>query len=106
MRARDVCHGDLYAHNILVNEAGDILLGDFGAASHYPALDPAQAKALEAIEVRAFGCFLEDILGVIKSENRAVDFISVLEKMSQECVEANITQRPSLAQIQKRVCAL
>lgn len=34
--ARGILHGDLYAHNILWNEQGDALLGDFGAASFMP----------------------------------------------------------------------
>lgn len=32
---RGVAHGDLYAHNILFDDAGHALLGDFGAASTY-----------------------------------------------------------------------
>jgi len=106
LRTRNICHGDLYAHNILVNEEGDILLSDFGAASHYIALDPPQAKALEAIEVRAFGCFLEDILGLISLEDREVDFISNLEKVSQKCLQSSLNQRPSFVQIQKQICVL
>ncbi|MFC7669117.1 protein kinase [Hymenobacter humi] len=32
LHANGILHGDLYAHNILTTEAGDALLGDFGAA--------------------------------------------------------------------------
>lgn len=106
LRDRNICHGDLYAHNILVNDKADILLGDFGAASHYASLDPAQAKALESIEVRAFGCFLEDILGVMKRKGHVVDFISKLEELSKDCLNSNAGQRPDFAHIQERLCAL
>ncbi|WP_427453969.1 leucine-rich repeat-containing protein kinase family protein [Litorimonas sp. WD9-15] len=106
LRARDICHGDLYAHNILVNEAGDILLGDFGAASHYVSLSHAHAKALESIEVRAFGCFLEDILGTMKLEDCRIDFITTLKKLSESCLRPNANQRPDFARLQEQLCAL
>jgi hypothetical protein len=56
-----IMHGDLYGHNILHDEHGHTLLGDFGAASFY---DPAgaQAAALQTLEVRAFGNLLEELL--------------------------------------------
>ena len=106
LRARNICHGDLYAHNILVNEDGDILLGDFGAASHYAALNSKQAAALESIEVRAFGCFLEDILGLIKPSDNALDSISRLKDLSQDCLQSNLANRPNFVDIQKRLCDL
>ena len=99
LRTRNICHGDLYAHNIQINNKGDILLGDFGAASHYAAVNPAQAKALEAVEIRAFGCFLEDILNLIKSDERTLHFISALEDLTRECLQENMTQRPNFEQI-------
>ncbi len=103
LRARDICHGDLYPHNILINEESATLLGDFGAASHYASLNSAQAIKLEAIEVRAFGCFLDDILGIIKSEDRSLVFISALEKMSHECLQACTNKRPNFVQIHDRL---
>jgi len=93
LRERNICHGDLYAHNILVNKEGDILLSDFGAASHYATLSTLQAKALEAIEVRAFGCFLEDVLSLLSPEDRKVDLMLNLEKLSQECLQSSLNQR-------------
>ena len=36
LHAQGILHGDLYAHNILWDDAGDCLLGDFGAASFLP----------------------------------------------------------------------
>ena len=61
LHGRGILHGDLYAHNLLVDPAGDCLLGDFGAASFF---DPAggQGSALQRIEARAFGCLLEELL--------------------------------------------
>ena len=77
-------HGDLYAHNILVQRDGSALLTDFGAASFKlkhtasdvddtntpPAASSTATTAftaeelnlLERIEVRAFGCLVDDLL--------------------------------------------
>lgn len=61
LHAHGILHGDLYGHNILHDDHGHTLLGDFGAASFY---DPAgaQADALQTLEVRAFGKLLEELL--------------------------------------------
>ncbi|NET53970.1 MAG: protein kinase, partial [Merismopedia sp. SIO2A8] len=62
LHANGIMHGDLYAHNILVNEKGNSILGDFGAASFYDRTDTAMAQQMERLEMRAFGCLLEDLL--------------------------------------------
>ncbi|TFW31054.1 leucine-rich repeat-containing protein kinase family protein [Duganella callida] len=61
LHSRGILHGDLYGHNILHDEHGHTLLGDFGAASFYDPAGP-QAAALQTLEVRAFGCLLEELL--------------------------------------------
>lgn len=55
LHARGICHGDFYAHNMLVNDAGDVLLGDFGAAGFLDDLPRHQAQAMIGIERRALG---------------------------------------------------
>ncbi|WP_233834099.1 leucine-rich repeat-containing protein kinase family protein [Paraburkholderia sp. ZP32-5] len=62
LHRRGVMHGDLYAHNILHGGAGQALLGDFGAASFYDAGDRELGAALQRLEVRAYGCLLEELL--------------------------------------------
>ena len=60
-----LCHGDLYAHNMLLDESsGHVLLGDFGAASHYRAQIVYVSEGVRRIEKRALGFFIEDILSV------------------------------------------
>ena len=61
LHAHGIMHGDLYGHNILHCGQGRTLLGDFGAASCYDPAGP-QAARLQALEVRAFGCLLEELL--------------------------------------------
>lgn len=63
LHAQGVMHGDFYAHNILwAPGAGDARLGDFGAATVLPSGDAPLAAALQALEVRAFGCLMEELL--------------------------------------------
>ena len=62
LHAQGIMHGDLYAHNIMTNDRGDCLLGDFGAASSYDRTCRITSSSLERLEVRAFGCLLEDLL--------------------------------------------
>jgi hypothetical protein len=57
-----IVHGDLYAHNILHDWQGFALLGDFGASSVGAATNEKMAQTLQRMEVRAFGCLLEELL--------------------------------------------
>ncbi|MFN7724071.1 MAG: protein kinase [Rubrivivax sp.] len=54
LHARGLTHGDLYAHNLLVDGQGGALISDFGAASWCPPGDAARADRLRAIDRRAF----------------------------------------------------
>lgn len=59
-----VCHGDLYAHNVLINRQGEMIFGDFGAASVYDYLTDAQQQGVRRVEARALSHFIEDLLSV------------------------------------------
>ncbi|MCG9542918.1 leucine-rich repeat-containing serine/threonine-protein kinase [Vibrio sp. Isolate33] len=59
-----VCHGDLYAHNTLVNEQGQMIFGDFGAATIYGYLTEEQQQGIRRIEARALKYFIDDLLTV------------------------------------------
>ncbi len=61
LHSHGIMHGDLYGHNVLHDDHGHTLLGDFGAASFYDPAGP-QAEALQTLEVRAFGKLLEELL--------------------------------------------
>ncbi|KZM46121.1 protein kinase [Marinomonas sp. SBI22] len=65
-----VSHGDLYAHNVLINHQGDILFGDFGAASKYQMLEGYQQSGIQAIERRALNYFIDDMLSLCQPEDR------------------------------------
>ncbi len=102
LHAQGIMHGDLYAHNILVNEGGHSLLGDFGAASSY-ALNDAAGAALERLEVRAFGCLLEDLLDRCELPNSAADKLAIdlLNQLKQDCLQPIPAARPLFIEIDR-----
>ncbi|MEG3755292.1 leucine-rich repeat-containing protein kinase family protein [Psychromonas arctica] len=64
-----VCHGDLYAHNTLFDEKGNIIFGDFGAASNYQGLLPVIQSTIKEMEERALIHFIDDLLSVCRAED-------------------------------------
>lgn len=63
LHERSICHGDLYAHNVLVDEeTGAAVLCDFGASFFYPSERHDRNNfVLEGVEVRAFGIMASDM---------------------------------------------
>jgi len=94
-------HGDLYAHNILINATGQSFLGDFGAASFYDSSDRTLAQSLERLEVSAFGCLLEDLLDhyAPASQQDPKDAIKHLRCLQQDCMQPEPSLRPLFSSI-------
>ncbi|KAG0651835.1 volume-regulated anion channel subunit LRRC8A [Hyphodiscus hymeniophilus] len=61
---RGIAHGDLYAHNTLIDNSGHALLGDFGAATIYG--DHEKREAIERMEILAFGHLIEDLVNLVE----------------------------------------
>jgi len=61
LHARGLGHGDLYAHNLLVDGQGGALLSDFGAAAFLPVDDAARTDALQALDRRALQVLVEEL---------------------------------------------
>ncbi|MFT2007973.1 leucine-rich repeat-containing protein kinase family protein [Pontibacter sp. 13R65] len=101
LHAQHLMHGDLYAHNILVNEAAFPLLGDFGAATSYAGANQAYAPALERMEVRAFGCLLDDLLTHLAVTERAHAAVRLLSELRAQCLQENIAKRPDFRQVEQ-----
>lgn len=101
LHQRNIMHGDLYAHNILLNNEAHPLFGDFGAATIYSHIDGIDNNAFERMEVRAFGCLLEDMMerfSVDNPEEKEKSF-SVLKELQEKCMDEYVTERPLFAEI-------
>ena len=93
-----ITHGDLYGHNILWDEQGDCLLADFGAASFHATTDNLESRALQRIEVRAFGVLLGELLERIDS-GLSDEGRGLLEDLQQRCCQADVLNRPGFSEI-------
>jgi hypothetical protein len=91
LHSHGVIHGDLYAHNTLIDDEGNTLFGDFGAASFYDRSDPETANALERIEVSAFGHLLDDLLGLCKYTDEDLLRLAALR---DSCTVPEVSARP------------
>ena len=99
LHARGLLHGDLYAHNILWNQRGECLLGDFGAASFLPSGSTALSARLTAIEVRAYGCLLEELLAHCQLPAHPPGMLARLHALQARCTLADASARPSMAEV-------
>jgi hypothetical protein len=88
---RGLMHGDFYAHNMVWDGGEGCLLGDFGGASFY---DRERSGAgFERLEVRAFGCLLEELL------DRCDEAPPHLRQLQWQCLDQDVTRRPRFAEI-------
>lgn len=97
LHTNGILHGDLYAHNTLVDADCNTLFGDFGAACFYDKSDSASA-ALERIEVRSWGYLLEDLLNLCPS-NIDVEVFKALTLVKDSCLVDEILNRPSFKDV-------
>ena len=100
LHARGLMHGDLYAHNILHDGQGQALLGDLGAASFLPTHDSAQAAALQQLEVRAFGCLLEELLERCDATPQEQAGLNALMDLQAQCLQSTPHTRPLFADME------
>jgi len=94
LHRQGIMHGDLYAHNILHCGQGRALLGDFGAASMYAPDDANLADGLQRIEIRAFGCLLEELITHGDLTSLPERQLEALRTLKTACLSADIASRP------------
>lgn len=106
LHARGILHDDLYAHNILHRPDGEALLGDFGAASFVPLDDPALAEGLQRLEVRAFGCLLEELIEHSDDADPGCAVTPALVALRDRCLHPDPDTRPLFAELAAVLSAL
>ena len=100
LHQRGVMHGDLYAHNILWNPAdGQALLSDFGGATLLPLDQPELCHALLALEVRAFGCLLEELVVHAQPDPGQLAVLAGVDALARACLSPEPADRPTMADV-------
>lgn len=93
LHSKGIMHGDLYAHNTLIDDEGNTLFGDFGAASFYDKANAKASHALERLEVSAFGYLLDDLLSLC-SETGNLPALIKLEMLRDASIAPYVLSRP------------
>ena len=106
LHEQGLMHGDLYAHNMLHNGKGVVLLGDFGAASFVALQNRPQARSLQRLEVRAFGCLLEELLGHCHQPVEPDPAVAALVALETACLQDDPAARPLFDEIERRLHSL
>jgi hypothetical protein len=101
MHERGIMHGDFYAHNIMIDAEANSILGDFGGASYFEPLEVEVRNALERLEVRAFGCLIEEMLRL--SEDETHEKSKELMSLKEACIQKETEKRPLFTEIFKRL---
>ena len=101
LHARGILHGDFYAHNVLYRPEGGCLLGDFGAATMYPPQASGGTNPFEALEVRAFGCLLGELLERCEPETEPDLLLRLrsLKALQLRCLAPVAASRPRFAEL-------
>ena len=95
LHQRGIMHGDLYAHNILFQAEGRVLLGDFGAASFLA----KPGEQWQRLEVRAFGLLMQELLQRSSHSPRQATLHAALAELQQRCCDENTAERPLFSEI-------
>ena len=106
LHQQGVMHGDLYAHNILHDGQGQALLGDFGAGWLLDSTDPSTALSLQQLEVRAFGCLLEELLDRCDAQDLPHAALAGLQDLKQQCLRETPHDRPRFEVIEDWIATL
>ena len=99
----------LFAVEFVASSAGvDVevvwpLMGDFGAASRLDGFDPRVRERLQRVEVRAFGCLLDDLIGLVQAGRWMTDSVMSLRALRDDCLVEEIDRRPLFGEIVRRL---
>ena len=103
MHKRGIMHGDFYAHNIMIDKEANNILGDFGGASYYEPKEVKVRNALERLEVRAFGCLIEEMLLISQDDRSNYQQREKLQALRDDCLTEKNEERPLFQTIYQRI---
>ncbi len=104
LHSKGIMHGDFYAHNIMIDDEANTLLGDFGAATMYDISLP-ESSLHEKLDVRAYACLLDDMIERIKTEEMPNHIIDNFKKLRTDCFNEVVADRPSFKEILLRIAS-
>jgi len=94
MHERGIMHGDFYAHNIMIDSEANSILGDFGGASFFEPREVEARQGLERLEVRAFGCLMEELLLLSSDDSSDSVLREKLVLLRDRCLDSDNGVRP------------
>jgi len=100
-----IAHGDINARNVVWDRSSDpdirssVKLTDFGCGFHY-----VNIPQLERIEVRAYGCLLEELLQ--RTTTTSLFDLGKWKAIVQECMQEEVMARPNFVDIVMQIEAL
>ncbi len=104
LHEKGIMHGDLYAHNMLIDKESTTLFGDFGAASFYNTQDRF-AQKIQQLECRAFACLLDDLLAHLRLADIALELTTKLRDLKEELMQTHVTARPLFSEVHSRMAS-
>ncbi len=93
LHSKGIMHGDLYAHNTLIDDEANTIFGDFGAATYY-GVSNKTSHLFEKLDVRAFGCLMEDLLNLVLENKKKEALFLCLIDLKNTCLKEQIDERP------------
>jgi Protein kinase domain/Leucine Rich repeats (2 copies) len=91
VHACGLMHGDVYAHNVMHDGQGNVRLGDFGAATVLPPDQLALMRKMQALDVRALGYLLEELIDHCADGPQS---LGALPALRDACLQQNPLMRP------------
>ncbi|CAI5483738.1 unnamed protein product [Closterium sp. Yama58-4] len=105
MHARGWAHGDVYAHNVLVDDKGFAVLCDYGASFPYPR---HSAIPFESHEVRALALLLQGLYTRLSAPETTAELQSreQLGRLIEACVGGTAKERLSFRDFGEQLTAI
>jgi hypothetical protein len=82
----------------LIDDEANTIFGDFGAATYY-GVNNKNSHLFEKLDVRAFGCLMEDLLNLVPENKNKETLFLCLISLKNSCLKEMINDRPSFKEI-------